>query len=216
MYDNRIFRDVRRTRSPRTPFPPFLCALFGFGHLRSATPRHAAPLAVEAPKSPDRDFSDGKAMSSSSSSASASAGAATVHMHRLRESHARMLSSWKALLTSNPNEAALALAFGKLLEEYPDAKRLVPGREETMLSLALPRLFPSLSSLAPDVVERIVMDFLEVMTANTQVRVGSRRVCANPGMRNANSSRPFVLNVRLSSLLPLPMRPAGGDADHRR
>jgi hypothetical protein len=110
-------------------------------------------------------------------------------MSRLRESHGRMLTSWKALLTSNPSEAALALAFGKLLEEYPDAKRKVPGGTETMLSLALPRLFPSLSAVAPDVVESIVVDFLNVTSTNTQVR-RRRRAGDEEGRQFGN---PFVV-----------------------
>jgi hypothetical protein len=116
------------------------------------------------------DDPENRAETMSASSSSSSSSSSSLHMSRLRESHGRMLTSWKALLTSNPSEAALALAFGKLLEEYPDAKRKVPGGTETMLSLALPRLFPSLSAVAPDVVESIVVDFLNVTSTNTQVR----------------------------------------------
>jgi hypothetical protein len=124
-------------------------------------------------------------------------------MSRLRESHGRMLTSWKALLTSNPSEAALALAFGKLLEEYPDAKRKVPGGTETMLSLALPRLFPSLSAVAPDVVESIVVDFLNVTSTNTQVR--RRRRAGDEEGRQLGTRllfRPFVCVSQLVSLAP--------------
>ncbi len=114
--------------------------------------------------------------SSSSSSSSAAAAAKTsdsVHVQRLREAHDRMLANWKGLLIGNPNEKTLTSAFLKFMEEYPEAKRRVagPNADSTMLSLALPRLFPTLAATAPDILERIVSDIADAVKSNTKVRV---------------------------------------------
>jgi hypothetical protein len=110
-------------------------------------------------------------MSSSSSSSTSSSSSSAVHLLRLREAHKRMLAGWKGLLTSHPNEAALQEAFFRYIDEYPEATNRISGPrgEATMLSVVLPKLFPTLANIAPEVLYRIVTDIMDVVITNTQV-----------------------------------------------
>ncbi len=98
-------------------------------------------------------------------------------MQRLRDAHARTLAGWKGLLTAHPAEAALAEAFVRYMDEFPDARKRVCGSkaDSTMLSLALAKLFPTLAARAPEALSRIAADLLGLVIANAQVSVCVKR-----------------------------------------
>lgn len=94
-----------------------------------------------------------------------------ARLKRFRDAHERFLVAWQSLLSNPVPEPALVQAFGDLLDEYPEARDRICGPDAGvgMVGVAVARLFPKLSTMAPEIVPRMIHDFLGLVAGRTKV-----------------------------------------------